>query len=408
MKKMPTEIKRPGEKRFSSAEQIGELIAEKMKKDKTFYLFSPDETTSNKLDKPYEDGQTRAWDAPKKAYDLPEAADGHIVELLSENTLLATMVGHVLGSREPAMMTSYEAFFNVVDSQIIQHLKFLKQNEAAPDRKTYPALNLLSTSICWRQDHNGFSHQSPALISTLLSIPNAKVNCIFPVDDVAATATFDYMLNTKNVVNLTTFNKTEEPRWIDINHAKFQFKNGGASLFGFASEDQNGNTVSADDADYIFTAAGDIPTREAIYATKILKEDIPEIRIRFIGINALTPGAIGTTDNKLTHQKFDELFGQNENVPIVANFHGYPETLKTILGNYTNSFRVRAHGFQEEGTTTTPFEMLSLNHASRYDLALEVAKDLNRTDLIEKYQGILMANYIHANQFGDDLPELVI
>ncbi|MBQ6355199.1 hypothetical protein IJJ18_02145 [Candidatus Saccharibacteria bacterium] len=408
MKKMPTEIKNPGTKRASSAERIGELIAEKMKKDKTFYLFSPDETTSNKLDKAYETGEARAWDAPKKPYDLPEQGNGRIVELLSENTLFATMVGHILGSREPAMMTSYESFFNVVTSQIIQHLKFLKQADNAKDRKSYPALNLLSTSTCWRQDHNGFSHQSPALISTLLSIPNAKVNCLFPVDDVAATATFDYMLATKNVVNLTTFNKTEEPRWIDINHAKFQFVNGGASLFGFASTDQNGNLVDADSADYIFTAAGDIPTREAIYAVNILKEDIPEIRIRFVGINALTPGAIGTYGNKLSHQNFAELFGRDENIPIVANFHGYPETLKTILGNYTNSFRVRAHGFVDEGTTTTPFEMLSLNHASRYDLALEVAKDLNRTDLIEKYQGILMANYIHANKYGDDLAELVV
>ena len=116
----------------------------------------------------------------------------------------------------------------------------------------------------------------------------------------------------------------------------------------------------------------------------------------------------GTYGNKLSHQNFAELFGRDENIPIVANFHGYPETLKTILGNYTNSFRVRAHGFVDEGTTTTPFEMLSLNHASRYDLALEVAKDLNRTDLIEKYQGILMANYIHANKYGDDLAELVV
>lgn len=408
MKKMPTEIKNPGTKKFSSAIRLGELIAEKMKKDRTFYLFSPDETTSNKLDEPYKTGEARAWDAPKKAYDLPESGDGRIIELLSENTLLATMVGHILGSREPAMMTSYEAFFNVVDSQIIQHLKFLKQAAAVKDQKLYPALNLLSTSTCWRQDHNGFSHQNPALISTLLSIPNAKVNCLFPVDDVSATVAFNYMLNTKNVVNLTTFNKTEEPRWIDINHAKFQFENGGASLFGFASEDKNGDIVEADKADYIFTAAGDITTREAIYATRILKEDIPELKIRFVGINALTPGAIGTTDNKLSHQKFDELFGQNENIPIVANFHAYPETLKTIIGNYTSSFRVRAHGFLEEGTTTTPFEMLSLNHASRYDLALEVAKDLRRTDLIEKYQGILMANYVHANQYGDDLPELML
>ncbi|MBQ3306017.1 hypothetical protein IJH02_01080 [Candidatus Saccharibacteria bacterium] len=396
MRKMPEIVKEPGKNRFSSAERIGELLADKIKKDDHFYFFSPDETTSNKLDAVFA-VTDRAWDLPEKPWDLPEDENGRIIELLSENILFATMSGHVLGNREPAMMASYEAFYNVITSQIIQHLKFLKQAEKVDWQKKYPAINLLSTSTCWRQDHNGFTHQSPALISTLLSIPNAKANCIFPVDDVAASATFDYMLKSQNVVNLTTFNKTNEPRWIDIHHAKFQFENGGASLFGFASDEN---------PDYVFTAAGDIPTREALYAINILKEDIPGIRLRFVGINSLTYNAIGTCDNKLSQQKFDELFGQEK--PIIANFHGYPETLKIILEKYTDQYRLRVHGFMEEGTTTTPFEMLNLNHASRYDLALEVAKMMNRYDLIEKYQSILIANYAHASEFGEDLPELMV
>lgn len=300
-------------------------------------------------------------------------------------------------------MTSYESFFQIISSQIVQHLKFLKQVEEADWRKNsdgtpeaFPAINLLSTSTCWRQDHNGFSHQSPALISTLLSIPNQRVNCIFPVDDVAATAAFDFMLASTNVVNLTTFNKTAEPRFIDKNHAKFQYDNGGASIFGFAS-----NCGEQETPDYVFTSAGDIVTREAIAAVKIINEDLPHLKIRFINITALSYNAIGTTKNQLDSSTFSQYY--SDNCPIIANFHGYPETLKNILKNYTSPVRIRTHGFEEQGSTTTPFEMLSLNHASRYDLALDVARDQGREDLIVKYESLIELNRNHARELGTDI-----
>jgi len=396
MIELPDMIKNPGAEFFSPAKRIGELIRSQIENNRHFYLFSPDETTSNRLDAAY-DITTRLWASPRETWDLPESANGQIVELLSENTLFATMVGHILGNHEPAMMTSYEAFFNIITSQIIQHTKFLQQSSEVSWRNAdpYPAANLLSTSTCWRQDHNGFSHQTPALISTLLSLPSGKVNCLFPVDDVAASAAFDFMMDSENVVNLTTFNKSEEPRWIDRNHAKFQYENGGASLFGFASNDQ---------PNYIFTAAGDIATRETLYAIEILKQDLnnDDFRPRFVGITALTYGAIGTTENRLSPEKFAELYGDWQ--PIIANFHGYPQTLRSILTNYVNPSRIRAvHGFEDQGSTTTPFEMLRLNHASRYDIALDVARDFNRLDLVEKYENILRANAAYARENGIDM-----
>lgn len=391
---LPERIDEPGRERFSSARRFGELLRLSLERDPHFYFFSPDETTSNRLDVVYNATQ-RAWAGlTVKPWDLPESADGRIVELLSENTLLATMVGHVLGNREQAMFASYESFLSIITSQILQHAKFLTQAEQA-GREPYPALNLLSTSTCWRQDHNGFSHQSPALISALLDVPSSKVNCLFPVDDVAAVAAYKYMLNSENVVNITTFNKTEEPRWIDRNHAEFQYQNAGASLLGFAS---------TENPDYIFTAAGDIPTREALYAVAILRKDIPEIRIRFVGITALSHNAIGTVDNQMSYQKFNELYGGKK--PIIANFHGYPDTLQNILRNYTDDYRLRTHGFVEQGSTTTPFEMLSLNHASRYDLAIDVAEDMNRRDLVEKYEAVIARNTKYARENGVDLPEI--
>ena len=389
----PSTLDNPGKDHFSSAEKLGECLRYAMRQDSLFYLFSPDETTSNKLDAVY-DSSARAWAMPKKSWDLPESESGRIVELLSENVLFATMVGHVL-SGEQAMMTSYESFFSIITSQLFQHLKFLKQSSEVSWREPVPAVNLLSTSTCWRQDHNGFSHQSPALISALLSQPGSHANILFPVDDVAAAAAFLFMYNSRNVVNLTTFNKTAEPRWIDRKHAAFQYQYG-ASVFGFASDDN---------PDYIFTAAGDIMTREAIYALDILREDIPGRRFRFVGINALSYGAIGTTNSKMPQNIFDDYFTTDK--PIIANFHGFPDALRTVLSNYASDSRLSVHGFNEQGSTTTPFEMLRLNGASRYDLCLDIARRENRIDLIEKYEKILRDNAAHAHETGEDLINMV-
>ena len=384
-------VEQPGEEYFSPAIRIGELLARQLHDDPYFYFFSPDETTSNKFDAVF-DVSKRAWgNLEQKEWDLPESENGHIVEMLSENVLFSVMTGHLING-EQAMMGSYEAFFSVVTAQLLQQIKFIKQSKRVDWREPLPAVNLLSTSTCWRQDHNGFTHQSPALISQLLASPSNLVNCIFPADDVSAEAAFNFMLDSRDVVNFTTFNKNEEPRYIDSNHAKFQFENGGASIYQFASDPE---------PDIVFTAAGDIPTHEALEAMKILREDLPGLKMRFVGINVLSYRAIGTTDNKLSTQKFNEMF--TTNCPIIASFHGYPETLETILENYADRRRLRVHGFNEEGSTTTPFEMLRRNNASRYDLAIDVAEALGRTRLVEKYQDILKMNHEHAMNYGIDL-----
>lgn len=387
---MIAEVLEPGKEKFSSAKRIGELLAEEIRKDEHFYLFSPDETTSNRLDEVYE-ATERLWGMRKEDWDLKESEQGRIVELLSENALFGMMVGHLMNG-ERAMMTSYEAFFSVILSQILQQIKFFKQSEEVDWRPKYPAVNLLSTSVCWRQDHNGFSHQSPAMISSLLAVPSGKVNCFFPVDDVAAEEAFRYMLTSENVVNLTTFDKNPLPRWIDSNHAKFQIENGGASVFQFVSEEN---------PDFIFTAAGDIATREAIAAIRLLKEDLPEVRFRFVGINSLTYQAIGTVEKKLSNEKFNEYFTTDK--PIIGNFHGYAETLRGILVNYAYQDRLRIHGFSEEGSTTTPFEMLRRNGASRFDLMIDVAEEFKRVDLIEKYRGEIEKRRKFAVLNGVDL-----
>ena len=374
---------------YSPAKKIGELLTKEFKKNPHFYFFSPDETTSNKFDEIFT-AEKRAWGLPTKTWDLPESPDGRIVEMLSENVLFSVMTGHLMNG-EPAMMGSYEAFFPIITAQLLQQMKFIKQSREVEWRAPMPAVNLLSTSTCWRQDHNGYTHQSPALISTLLSVPSNLANCIFPIDDVAAEVAYDFMMNSINVVNLTTFNKIDEPRYLDKEQAEQEIKDG-AAIYEFISDPE---------PDIVFTAAGDLVAKEMMEAIRILKEDLPEINIRFVYINSLSYRAIGTTENKLSADKFAEMFTADK--PIIANFHGYPETLENVLENYTLRGRLRVHGYNEEGSTTTPFEMLRRNAASRYDIATDVAKLYGRDDLVLKYQETLAKNHAYALEHGEDM-----
>ena len=386
-------VANPGRDRYSSAKKIGELLAEEFKNDPHFYFFSPDETTSNKFDQIFSTAR-RAWgNLPQKTWDLPESPNGRIVEMLSENILFSTMTGH-LSNGEKAMMGSYEAFYPIITAQLLQQIKFIKQSMQTTWRMPLPAVNLLSTSTCWRQDHNGFTHQSPALISTLLSIPSGLANCIFPIDDVAAETSYRFMMESENVVNLTTFDKNDRPRYIDSHHAEFEFENGGASIYQF---------ISDENPDYVFTACGDIVAHEAIEAIKLLKQDMPGLRLRFVYINSLCYNGIGTTNNRLTKEQFAEMFTFDK--PIIANFHGYPHTLDAILANYTELGRVTSHGFIEEGSTTTPFEMLRRNKASRYNLAYDVAKLAGNNELAMHYMDELEQNHSYALAHGVDMIE---
>ena len=376
---------------YSPAKKIGELLTKEFKKNSHFYFFSPDETTSNKFDQVF-DVEKRAWNMLIKTWDLPESPDGRIIEMLSENVLFSVMTGHLMNG-EPAMMGSYEAFFPIITAQLLQQMKFIKQSKEVEWRKPMPAVNLLSTSTCWRQDHNGYTHQSPALISTLLSVPSNLANCIFPIDDIAAEVAYDFMMNSTNVVNLTTFNKIDEPRYLSRKLAEKEFENG-AAIYDY---------ISDDNPDIVLAAAGDIMAKEMIEATKIIKKDFPELKIRFVYINTLSYRAIGKTDNKLDREKFNKIFTMDK--PIIANFHGYPATLEGILENYTYKGRLRVHGFCEEGSTTTPFEMLRRNAASRYDIAMDVAKLYRRKDLVQKYQKAIDDNHAYAIEHGEDMIE---
>ena len=386
---LPTSVEKPGEEKYSIAKVFGEGLAEELKKHEDFYFFSPDETTSNRLSDAY-DSSDRAWQLPIEPWDANLAKDGRIIEMLSENVLFAAMAGHILSGGR-GCLASYEAFLPIVSSQLDQHLKFLKQAKETSWRPRYQALNILSTS-CWqRQDHNGYTHQNPALISNLLAKPSNEVNCLFPIDDVAAAAAWEFMTRTKDVVNLTTFNKIEIPRWIDINHARFQLTNGGASIFQFASDEN---------PEIIVAGIGDIPTIEALEGIKLAKQEAPDLRVRFIGVAALSYGAIGTTENKLKPNDFNDYFTPDK--PIIVNFHGYPETAFGIFSHYASPYRLDVHGYQDQGSTTSPMDELARNACSRYDIAASILERSGRYGFMRKFQDIVVENANYASQFGVD------
>lgn len=386
---LPKVVPNPGSETISLAHTFGECLADAMRKYPDFYFFSPDETSSNRLDAIYT-VSPRVWQQDLKPWDENMAPSGRVIELLSEEALFAVMAGHVMSGGRAAF-ASYEAFFMLIASQLDQQLKFLADSKKIKWRARQHAFNLLSTSAWERQDHNGFSHQSPALISHLLSKPSNLANCLFPIDDVSAFAAWEFMQQTKDVVNLASFNKNDTVRWIDINHARFQLTNGGASIFQFASDA---------DPELVVSAIGDIATRETLAAIKLAKQEVPSLRIRFVGIAALSYAAIGTTNNKLKQGDFNDYFTLDK--PIIVNFHGYPETIRAIFSHYGDPARMLFHGFMEEGSTTTPLDELARNGVSRYDLAASILERAGHYGFQTKFQDLIIRNAEHAKLFGVD------
>ncbi|MCL2002122.1 phosphoketolase family protein [Candidatus Saccharibacteria bacterium] len=371
------EVYEIGQEKFSSAKRIGEWMqAHSAENPKSVRLFSPDETSSNKLDAIYASTR-RAWQREILPTDENLAPNGRVVELLSENALFALAMGYSITGRK-GFLTSYEAFIPIIASQAAQYMKFIMgataenapvSEEVMPlalaraRRATFPAITILSTSVGWRQDHNGYSHQNPGFISELLVKPSKKANCYFPIDDVAAIAAMDDAFAQRNMLNLVTYDKNENPRWIDSSHAEFQLKNGGLSIFEFASNPM---------PEIICAGCGDIVSREMLYAMQLVREYFPKMPLRFVGIGALSHGAFGTVERPANQALFDDYFGKQ--TPVVAAFHGYAETLWSVFARYTNPRRVLLRGYEEKGSTTSPLDMLMLNRISRYDLAIDILK----------------------------------
>ncbi len=376
-----------------------------------FRIFSPDEAESNRLETLYENTD-RVFNLPLKEWDDNLGESGQIMEILSEQTLQSWMQGYnAFGGY--GILISYEAFLAIIISQIDQFIKYSSQANKFNWRGSRPSMNYIATSTTWRQDHNGFTHQNPVLINTLLSKNVDFANVYFPVDVNIGLEVAKKVLTENNTVNLIVAGKTDLPQWLDVNKAKAQVE-AGIMEWEFAGNSGVNNSQNSS-PDIILASAGDYQTLETMAAISWLKQNAPELSFKYVNISQLTSfglGAVSSTEN--AEQIYKRIFP--ENTEVLINFHGYPSALKQILYGTSLASKTTILGYMEQGSTTTPFDMQVLNGTSRFDMAikaLEIASKNNSiiaeksVELIQILKSKLVEHKKYIVENGNDLPEVL-
>lgn len=393
----------PGTIGSSSMRRAGLYLEEvfRLNKDaKNFRLFSPDETYSNKLHAVFNQTK-RAWIGRIEEWDKDLASDGRVMEMLSEHTLQGLISGYTLTGRY-GVFASYEAFIQVVASMADQYVKFLKASEEYPWRGDVPSLNYFLTSSGWRQEHNGFSHQNPGFITDMLQKNDCNVRVFFPPCGNSTLVVLRHMLELKNGVNILVAGKTQEPRWLTPELAELEYKEG-LAIWDFASEEN---------PDVVFSAAGDYLTKEALAALEIVKMETPLVRVRFVNIMELSSMGFGPSDCA-SPIDFEHYF--TEDKPVIFNFHGYPQTMQQVLFRKGDGKRFTVHGYMENGSTTTPYDMQIRNKTSRWHLAIDAWRELSvrgvieqahADELIQKYEDKLASHRSYIIKHGVDPEEI--
>jgi len=377
--KLPETTEGLGEKSLAM-NVVGALLEKVFEKNPdNFRFFSPDETYSNKLDAIFE-ATPRSWQREIKPWEKDLAKNGRVTEILSENCLQGLLQGYILTGRH-GVLTSYEAFAPIISSMMDQYAKFLAQSQEVKWRGDLASLNYILTSTGWRQDHNGFSHQNPSFIDEVLRRENGIGQIFLPADDNSAVAAISKMLKSRNNINVLVAGKTPEPRYFSLESARKQLENSGIFIFDSWKNQKitDWNSISGDDEpDLILAASGDYVFKETVAALQVLLHDVAQVKIRLVYIQALCGKGIGTFENTLLKSDFMKIFTKDK--PVIFAFHGYAKTLKSILFDYENPARIQINGYEEKGSTTTPFDMLARNRVSRYDIAARALNSVNKGD----------------------------
>ncbi len=375
-----------------SMSKVGEYLKDLFELNKNnFRLFSPDETYSNHLQAVF-DTTSRVWMWQTHPWEKDLSKDGRVLEILSEHELFGMLQGYTLTGRY-GFFVSYEAFAQIVSSMADQYVKFLKQAKSVSWRKDVPSLNIILSSLLERQDHNGFSHQNPSFISDNLDRDLDIIDIYYPADQNIAIHTMQEVLKSRNKLNIMVLGKRINNIFLDKDEASKHCK-AGASIW----ED-----YSDDNPDIVLATAGDYVTRESIEAVKIFKQIRPDINLRFVNFNKLDILAeddLMAIEYLLTSDK-----------PVLFNYHGYPSSIKKLLFGVVKYRRLLINGFMEQGSTTTPFDMLARNQISRFDSVKDLATLLNRygkigfAELEEIHKNMnheLKKAHEYALEYGDD------
>lgn len=340
-------------------------------KEKNFRFMCPDETESNKFQSLF-DATKRAYMWPVHSWDENLSPSGRVMEVLSEHNIQGWLQGYILTGRH-GMFATYEAFATIVTSMVDQYAKFIKQSAHVPWRKPVSSLNYLLTSVGWRQEHNGYSHQNPGFISNILEKHGKFCSVYLPADSNSLLVTLEDCFKRTNSINVIVANKNPMPQWLTIEEAKRQIRRG-VDIWEWVSPGVN------KDPDIVFAAAGDVMVQESLAAISILKKMVPELRVRFVNISELTALGIGDERHPLSVSDRDFYRYFTKDKPIIFNFHGYPAVIKKLIFGHPEASRFSIHGYIEEGTTTTPFDMMVLNKTSRYHLAMEALEKGSKTN----------------------------
>jgi xylulose-5-phosphate/fructose-6-phosphate phosphoketolase len=392
----------PGQVVAEAPRKLGEYLRDVIKLNPdNFRYFCPDESNSNRLNAIFE-GTNRRTLEPTVSIDDHLSPDGRVMEVLSEHLCEGWLEGYVLSGRH-GTWSSYEAFAQAVDSMVTQHAKWMEQCLEFPWRRPIASLNVLLTSHAWRNDHNGFSHQAPGFVDNVLQRRSEVVRIYYPPDSNCLLNVFDHCLRSRNYINVVTVGKDPQLQWLTCEEALTHCSQG-ASIWKFATND--GGT----EPDIVLACAGDVPTIEACAASWLLQKHVPGIKVRVVNVVDLM--ALMSPDDHphgMDNMSFNALF--TSNVDVVFAFHGYRWLIHSMVHGRANEGRFHVRGFNDEGTTTTPFDMVVLNKMSRFHLAIDALKHVPRlrsqaSDVIDMFNRKLYEHHVYIRQHFQDMPEI--
>ena len=399
------ELEAPGQMGIGDTHVLGPFLREVIELNSSpanFRIFGPDETISNGLEAVL-DASPRQWEAELESTDEHLGPSGQVMEMLSEHQCEGWLEGYLLTGRH-GLFNCYEAFIHIIDSMLNQHAKWLKVTNHIEWRRKIASLNYLLASHVWRQDHNGFTHQDPGFIDHVVNKKAEVVRIYLPPDANCLLSVIDHCLRSRHYVNVVVAGKHPAPQWLGIEQAATHCAEG-IGIWSWASNDQT------EVPDVVMASAGDVPTLETLAAVSILREHIPELIIRMVNVvDLMKLQPHSEHPHGLDDEAFDALF--TEDRPVIFAFHAYPTLVHKLTYKRTNHDNFHVHGYLEEGTITTPFDMTVLNELDRFHLVIDVIDRVKKTGsrgvyLKQMLQDKLIEHRRYINENGHDMPEIV-